>query len=98
MSATSKTLEVMARRFRALGLSTAEARRGANEALHARQAEGMAVVPVEPSGDVITAGCLALGGAAAREALMAAMLSGDRHAVAHTKMRIRWHAMLAAAP
>ncbi len=61
------------------------------------QASGRAVVPVEPNNTVVTAGCFALDGPAAREALMAAMLSGDRHAVGQTKMRLRWAAMLAAA-
>lgn len=41
----AEIVEVMARRFRALGLSTAEAQRGANEALHALESSGRAVVP-----------------------------------------------------
>jgi len=51
-----KTLQVMARRFRALGLSTAEAQRGANEALTALEASGRAVVPVEPTGKMVSVG------------------------------------------
>ncbi len=69
----------------------------AERILTALQASGMAVVPVEPNNTVVTAGCFALDGPAAREALMAAMLSGDRHAVGQTKMRLRWAAMVAAA-
>lgn len=62
--------------------------------LNALQDAGMHIVPLAAPEDAVIAGCQALDGRTAREALMAAMLSGRRHEVARTKMRLRWAAML----
>ncbi len=94
---SSKIIEVMAGAIERLNPTWKDAIEEAEAVYAALQASGMAVVPVEPNNTVVTAGCFALDGPAAREALMAAMLSGDRHAVGQTKMRLRWAAMLAAA-
>jgi len=46
----------------------------------------------DPTEQMVIAGCRALNGAA--DELMGAHLSGDRHALARTKMRIRHRAMM----
>lgn len=73
-----------------------EARTLVRAALDALIAGGRAIAVVEPTDEMIAAGCDALYSKAARQVLMAAELSGDRHAVERTKMRLRWSAMLTA--
>lgn len=71
-----------------------EARTLVRAAFDALIAGGLAIAPVEPTDEIVAAGCDALYSKASRQALMAAELSGDRHAVERTKMRLRWSAML----
>ncbi len=54
------------------------------------------LAPVEPTVELLKAGCMALGKSTARDVLMAAELSGEPHAFGRAKMRLRWAAMLAA--
>lgn len=55
-------------------------------------------VPTEPTLEMLIAGCTALSTQEAKDAIMAAQLSGGgNNAVARTKMRLRWIAMVTAA-
>lgn len=83
-----RIIEVMARRFRALGLSTADALRGANEALHALESAGIAVVPREPTEAMLDSGGSAI--------IRPSIYMGGTPPGAKRRARDVWSAMLAA--
>lgn len=64
--------------------------------MEAAMPAGYTIVPVDPTVEMLKAGCVSLSKPGAREQLMAAELSRDPHAVGRAKMKIRWAAMLAA--